>query len=149
MKERLSRSEMFIEIAALVATRSTCNRASVGAVVVKDGRIVSMGYNGPPSGMPHCDEGRCDLSSHCIRSVHAEANAIYFAARHGIPVEGATIFCTHSPCRKCSEAIINSGISEVVYEEPYGSGDGVKLLVEANLKVCEFVEGNSIPINGG
>ena len=126
---RLTREEFFIEVAQLTARRSTCSRANVGAVIVKDKRIISCGYNGAISGSEHCYHSPGDGSS-CRVSVHAEANAIAFAARNGISVSGGGIYCTHSPCLYCAQIIINAGLSTLDYLNPYRDPAGLKLLME-------------------
>jgi dCMP deaminase len=118
----------FMNIAHVVATRGNCLRRQVAAVVVKDDRIISTGYNGTPRGVKNCCDGGCprcasDAPSgtelgECI-CAHAEENAISQAAHHGISVDGAKLYCTISPCLMCAKMIINSGISEVVYEDEY------------------------------
>jgi dCMP deaminase len=111
----------FMNIASVVATRSTCDRRRVGAVIVKDRTILSTGYNGSIRGLPHCSEiGHMMEGGHCIATVHAEANAIIQAARHGICVDGATIYVTSSPCWSCFKMLMNAGIARIVYGEPYG-----------------------------
>lgn len=120
--------EYFMEIAKVVALRSNCRRRHVAAVIVKDRRIISTGYNGTPRGIKNCDEGGCprcnsDIPSgagleECICS-HGEENAIVQAAYHGICVKGATLYTTFSPCLLCAKMIINAGIAEVVYNEHY------------------------------
>lgn len=120
--------EYFMEIAKVVALRSNCRRRHVAAVIVKDRRIISTGYNGTPRGIKNCDEGgcpRCNSNApsgtgleECICS-HGEENAIVQAAYHGICVKGATLYTTFSPCLLCAKMIINAGIAEVVYNEHY------------------------------
>jgi len=111
-----------LNIATMVASRSTCERRRVGAVVVKNKNILSTGYNGSSRGLPHCDEvGHELVAGHCVRTIHAEANALVQAARHGTAVEGATIFLTDSPCYDCFKMIVNSGIREVIYSDFYMS----------------------------
>lgn len=131
---RISRDEMLIRIAEVVRERSTCGRKQVGAVLAVDGRPVSIGYAGAPSGLPHCSEA-CDLTQPCLRTVHAEVNALVFAARHGIKTDGATMYCTLEPCLKCSQAMINAGIVRVIYLESYREHLGIGLLKECNLEV--------------
>lgn len=135
--QRPSRDEWLIRLAVVTSTRSTCNRASVGCVIAKDGRIISQGYVGAPSGLPHCTAVGCEPGPDggCIRTVHAEANAIAFAARFGIPTAGADLYCTHSPCRVCAQLIINAGIDRVVYEHQYRIKDGIYLLEQAGVLV--------------
>ena len=130
---RITRDGMLLQIAEVVAQRGTCLRKQVGAVIARDGRVLSIGYNGPPSGLDHCAEFGCDVSRPCERAVHAEANAIAFAARVGISVQGAALFCTTGPCRQCAELIINSGIGRVIYLESYRDNSGVDLLWHANI----------------
>lgn len=115
---RKSWDEYFLDIAYQVAGRSTCPRLSVGAVVVKDRRIKGTGYNGSAAGLPHCtDEGHLMMNNHCVRTIHAEVNALLECS----PEErrGATIYVTHRPCAECSKLIISSGIARVVYGEGY------------------------------
>lgn len=125
---RPSWNEYFMEIARLVATRSTCQRRQVGAVLVRDKRILSTGYNGVPSGMEHCDAVGCLRESLGIpsgerhelcRGVHAEQNAIIQAAKHGISIDGATLYCTHSPCLICAKMLVQAGIRKAFYAEGY------------------------------
>ena len=132
---RINRSELFMETAKLLALRSTCQRAQVGAVVVKDHRIVSTGYGGSPSGMPHCLDEGCTIGPDggCISTIHAEANSIAFAARHGIFIDGCTMYVTLSPCLNCSKLIINSGIKAVCYLKEYRDVEPLKLLRKAGI----------------
>lgn len=109
-----------MNIAREVATRSTCDRKHVGAVVVRDKSILATGYNGSIRGMPHCDdEGHLMEDGHCVRTVHAEANAIVQAARNGMRIDGATIYVTASPCWGCFRLIANGGIQKIVFGELY------------------------------
>lgn len=137
---RISRPQMFVEILNIVKQRSTCARAQVSALVIKDNRVVSMGYGGAPSGLPHCTEVGCEIgpSGGCIRTIHAEANAIAFAARHGISIEGAELWCSLSPCLDCAKLIINSGIVKVVYLEEYRKTDGIDLLKKAGIDTTQY-----------
>lgn len=118
---RPSKDEYFIQLARTVATRSTCPKAQVGAVLVRDGSIISTGYNGAPMGEAHCDEVGHNESpdGHCQRAVHAELNAVLQAAKHGNATNGSTLYITHFPCNHCLKAIRNAGIIEIVYEERY------------------------------
>ncbi len=125
---RKSWNDHFIGIAQATADRATCPRASVGAVLVKSHRVVAYGYNGAPSGWPHCSEVGCriitvDGEERCARTIHAEINAILTAARFGIPIEGCSIYITHSPCYSCYAAIANAGIVEVFYDKEYRLDD--------------------------
>lgn len=118
--KRLSRPALFMAIAHLFGQRSSCPRAEVGAVAVKDGRIIATGYVGAPSGQAHCNEIGCKMEAgHCVRTIHAEANLVAWAARVGTPLVGAILYCTHSPCLKCAQLIANAGISELHYHQTY------------------------------
>lgn len=118
-----------MEIAATIAKRATCDRKHVGAVIVRDKMILSTGYNGSPRGLPHCDDVGHDLREmggrqSCVRTVHAESNAVAQAARSGVSIEGATLYVTACPCLDCAKLVINAGIIRVVYGEFYGSRYG-------------------------
>lgn len=118
--KRQSWDEYFLNIAQEVATRSTCNRKHVGAVIVRDRSILATGYNGSIRGMPHCDDvGHLMVNDHCIRTVHAEANAVAQAARNGVRIEGATVYVTALPCFDCFKLLANSCIQRIVYDEFY------------------------------
>ena len=120
MSGRVSWDQYFMNIARAVATRSTCSRKHVGAVVVRDKVILSTGYNGSVRGLPHCDEvGHMIEDGHCVRTIHAEANAIIQAATHGSRIEGASIYVTASPCWSCFKMIANAAIQRIVYGEFY------------------------------
>ncbi len=110
----------FMSIARVVATRATCDRKHVGAVLVRDKTILSTGYNGSIRGLPHCSEvGHMMEDGHCVATVHAEANAIIQAAKNGVAIEGATIYTTASPCWPCFKLIGNSGCERIVFGEFY------------------------------
>ena len=110
----------FLTIAAAVSQRSTCLRRSVGAVLVRDRRILVTGFNGAVRGQPHCLDVGCDMQDgHCVRSVHAEVNAVIQAALHGVSTMGSTLYCTSQPCHGCTKVLLNAGVVEVVYAEPY------------------------------
>jgi dCMP deaminase len=126
MTDRLDIDAYFMEIARVVANRSTCLRRQIGAVIVRGKQIVSTGYNGSPAGHPHCIEVGCARQdvpsgqrSELCRAAHAEQNAINFAARHGIPIEGSTIYTTTYPCSWCAKSIVNAGVRRVVYLDDY------------------------------
>ena len=137
---RISRDEMLMRVAMLVALRGTCNRLQVGAVIAIDGRIISTGYVGAPAGMPHCSPETCNVSSPCTRTMHAEANAIAWAARKGLPTEGATLYATHSPCHDvCAKLIINAGIKRVVYGTEYRKTEGIELLRSVGIVVEHWI----------
>lgn len=110
----------FINIALAVAERSTCDRANVGAVLVRDKRILTTGFNGSPSGLPHCDSaGHLLVDGHCVRTIHAETNAIIQAALHGVSTKDATCYVTHFPCINCTKTLINAGVIRIVYLNDY------------------------------
>lgn len=110
----------FLRIAQVVGERSTCDRAHVGCVLVVDKRILTAGYNGSPTGQEHCDDiGHLLVNGHCVRTIHAETNAIIQAALHGVSTRGATCYVTHFPCINCTKALINAGITRLVYETAY------------------------------
>lgn len=118
--ERVTWNEYFMNIAEQVATRSTCGRKHVGAVIVRDRTILSTGYNGSLRGAPHCDEAGHDMENdHCVRTVHAEANAVAQAAKHGVRIDQAEIYVTASPCLTCFKLIANSGIVKIYFKEFY------------------------------
>jgi dCMP deaminase len=119
-RERASWDEYFMAIARQVATRSTCDRKHVGAVIVRDRMILTTGYNGSIRGLSHCDDvGHLMEEGHCVRTTHAEANALVQAARNGVGVEGAGIYVTASPCFGCFKLIANAGLSRIVFGEFY------------------------------
>ena len=138
MLTRITRDELLGNIAQLVARRSTCLRLSVGAVLAQEGRIVSMGYNGAPAGMPHCEPETCGPDDVCIRTVHAEANTIAFAAKNGIKTQGTTLYTTHSPCMNCAKLIINSGIRRVMFWEEFRDLEPLNLLTEVGVIIEHF-----------
>jgi len=120
MTQRSSWDQYFMEIARQVATRATCDRKHVGAVLVRDRTILSTGYNGSIRGLPHCDDvGHLMENGHCVATVHAEANAIIQAAKNGVRIEGATIYTSASPCWSCFKLIANSGCVRIVFGEFY------------------------------
>ena len=120
MKKRIDWDQYFMIQAALLASRSTCNRLSVGAVLVRDKRIIAGGYNGSVSGDAHCIADGCYLrDGHCVRTIHAEMNAIVQCAQHGTSTAGATLYVTHFPCQKCMPVIIQSGITAIVFHDAY------------------------------
>lgn len=131
---RTSWNEYFMEITKTVATRSTCDRAFVGCVLVnKDNRIVSTGYNGSISGDPHChDAGHEMRDGHCIRTIHAEMNALLYCAKEGISVKNSICYVTHFPCLNCTKALIQAGISKIYYCEGYRIDDYALELLNRN-----------------
>jgi dCMP deaminase len=165
---RISRDEMFTKIVQVVAQRSTCLRFQVGALIVRDGRIISMGYNGQVAGRPECKkvptfeelttnpayQGRAaskiiqELNNDsllcegpgCTRSLHAETNAIAFAAKAGVSVEGCTLYCSLSPCINCAKVIVNSGIREIKFLKKYRNEEGIRFLQESGITVVDMGE---------
>lgn len=174
---RITRDDMLLGVAQVIAKRGTCSRLQVGAVFSKDGRIISTGYNGAPKGLPHCTHGaepKLDVIGYtlgeqmnpegnwasapgkimvrnpddfkiqqypekgCEVAVHAEQNAIAFAARHGLALEGSDLYCTDAPCAACARSIINAGVKTVYYERPYRITTGVELLEAAGLEVIDM-----------
>ena len=119
-RDRVSWEKYFMNIAKEVATRSTCDRKHVGAVIVREKTILSTGYNGSIKGLDHCDDTGHEMkNTHCVRTIHAEANAIVQAARHGIRIDDSEIFVTASPCYDCFKMIANSGINKIYFGEFY------------------------------
>jgi len=119
----------WLHIAQLTAARSTCPRASVGCVLTIDNRIVSTGYNGAIAGAPHCADVGCDVrNGHCIRTVHAEANAVADAARRGVAIADATAYVTHAPCRTCAMLLVSAGVVRVVFDAMYDDGANLGFL---------------------
>jgi len=125
-----------MRISDVIALRGSCQRAQVGCVIVKDGRIVSTGYNGVLANEA-CDAYNCDIKNKCINAVHAEANAIYFAAAHGISLDGCTLYCNFSPCMKCAEAIIQAGIKKVIFRKVYSDVNPLNRLTRAEVEYKE------------
>ena len=119
-KIRVSWEKYFMNISNEVSTRSTCDRKYVGAVIVRDKTILSTGYNGSIKGLPHCSDAGCEMiDGHCVRTTHAEANAIVQAAKNGVRIDNAEIFVTASPCYNCFKLIANAGIKRIYYNEFY------------------------------
>jgi dCMP deaminase len=140
-----------MEITRLVATRSTCLRRQVGAILVKDRNILATGYNGVPSGISHCDVTGClrerlkipsGERHELCRGLHAEQNAIIQAARHGINIDGATLYCTTMPCIICTKMIINAGIRDIVYGDGYADELAREMINEGGINAVHFT-GNS------
>lgn len=131
---RQSWQEYFMDIAKTVATRSTCDRAFVGCVLVnKDNRIVTTGYNGSISGDEHCyEKGHYMRDGHCIRTIHAEMNALLYCSKEGISVKNTTCYVTHFPCLNCTKALIQAGVSKIYYHEGYRIDDYAIELLEKN-----------------
>ena len=138
MRKRPTWDEYFMGIALQVAKRSTCDRAHVGAIIVKDRRILTTGYNGSPSGLPHCDDaGHLMVDGHCVRTLHAEQNAIIQAAYHGFSIKTSILYCTNLPCSICTKMIINAGICRIYYQEGYADELSLTMLGEAGVEVIQ------------
>ncbi|MCA1806491.1 MAG: cytidine deaminase [Actinobacteria bacterium] len=128
-----------MRVAWVMASRGTCGRLNVGCVITKGTRIVSSGWNGSPTGLEHCASPHPDGA--CETACHAEMNAIAWAARIGLSTEGSWLFCTHQPCLKCSQIIVNAGISRVIWDQPYRDKTGILLLKKAGVEVIQDQEG--------
>lgn len=148
---RPSWDEYFMEIAHTVSKRATCDRGRSGCVIVRDKQILVSGYVGSPNGLPHCDEighqykkmvhEDGTVTEHCVRTVHAEQNAICQAAKRGIALEGSTLYCRMTPCRVCAMLIINCGIKRVVCEKKYHAGtESEEMFEKAGVKLEFFSE---------
>lgn len=140
----------FMDLARLVARRSTCLRRAVGAIIVKEHRILSTGYNGAPSGISHCSQAGCLRETMNIesgqrhelcRGIHAEQNAVIQAAYHGVAIRGGSLYCTNLPCAICTKMLINSGMAEICYNEGYADDLSMTLLDEAGIALRQ--------VNGG
>jgi dCMP deaminase len=143
---RPSWDEYFMEIARTVAKRATCDRGRSGCVIARDKQILVTGYVGAPTGLPHCDEvghqmkkmvhEDGSMTQHCVRTVHAEQNAITQAAKQGISIAGSTLYCKMTPCRTCAMLIINCGIVKVVCEKKYHAGGESEIMFnDANIEL--------------
>ncbi|MGB9887315.1 MAG: deoxycytidylate deaminase [Moorellales bacterium] len=139
--------EYFLRICRVVAERSTCLRRRVGAILVRDGRILATGYNGAPTGLPHCDQTGCLREQlgvppgerhELCRGLHAEQNAIIQAALHGVSTQGAVLYVSCHPCTVCAKMLVNAGIAKVVVEEGYPDPLAAEILREAKIEVTRF-----------
>jgi dCMP deaminase len=136
---RVSWDRYFMNLAVQTATRSTCPRKHVGTVIVRDKTILSTGYNGSIRGAPHCDEVGCLMEGgHCVRTVHAEANALIQAARNGVRLEGAEIYVTASPCFNCFKLIANAGLTRVFFGEFYRDDKVLALAAELGIEMVDL-----------
>ena len=145
--ERPSWNQYFMSITRMVATRSTCLRRHVGAILVKEKRILATGYNGAPAGLKHCIEVGCLREKASIpsgtrhelcRALHAEQNVIVQAAYHGISIAGSTLYCTIKPCVICSKMLINAGIERIYFDEDYKDDLADAMLEEAGIELMRF-----------
>lgn len=151
MESRPDRDTYFMGFAQIAATRATCMRAHVGAVLVKDKRVIATGMNGAPSGLPQCNEVGCEIiDDHCVRTIHAETSILLYSAKHGIETSGATIYVTHFPCRLCQMALVNAGIKDVVYLTDYRIAEPPMLPVRKlrtpayNITISKGIQWNDI-----
>lgn len=139
---RVSWDEYFINIASVVASRSTCDRAQVGTVLVRENRLLTTGFNGSVSGLEHCDDiGHLMVEGHCIRTVHSEANAIIQAVLHGVSTAGATAYITHTPCMQCAKMLINAGIARIVYLKGYRTDENAIAIIRQSGVNLDCFEG--------
>ena len=151
-RSRPSWDEYFKQLTEVVASRSTCLRRSVGALIVRDKRILATGYNGAPSGLPHCLDVGClrdELGvpsgerQELCRGLHAEQNAIIQASLHGVSIRGGTIYVTLAPCVTCAKMIINAGIERVVYRDTYADTLAMRMLAEAGVTLDHWDDGRT------
>jgi dCMP deaminase len=137
--ERITHQEQYARIAQIIAMRGSCERLQVGAVITVNNRIISTGYNGPLKKDHQCSPELCDLSKPCTSAVHAEANAIYAAARSAISTQGASLYSTALPCPRCAEAIIQSGIKRVYFLNDFRDRSSIKTLLSHRVEVNQLV----------
>ncbi|MDI6826921.1 MAG: cytidine/deoxycytidylate deaminase family protein [Armatimonadota bacterium] len=149
IRKRPDWDKYFLEIAQVVAKRSTCLRRQIGAVIVRDRRILATGYNGAPSGLAHCLDTGClrdkmgiesGTRTELCRALHSEMNAIIQAAQHGVSTKGATLYCTHQPCSVCARMLVNAGIVRVVYIGDYPDPFAMEILDEAGIELTRFTK---------
>jgi dCMP deaminase len=153
LMKRPSWDQYFMTITRQVAERSTCLRAKVGAVIVRDRNIMATGYNGSPAGLPHCSEVGCliyesrtpdgEIETNCYRTIHAEINAITQAAKNGAPIRDADIYVTHTPCIHCMKVLINTGVRNIYFEKEYKLHTVADLLNYSKIKLVQVVPENS------
>jgi len=141
MSQRVDWHTYFMNIARQAATRATCDRKHVGAVIVRDKTILSTGYNGSIRGMPHCDDlGHMIENDHCVATVHAEANAIIQAAKNGVRIDGSEIYTTASPCWNCFKLIANAGIGSIYYGEFYRDERSIEVATKIGVKLIDLTQ---------
>lgn len=135
--ERITWDQFFMAQCHLLALRSTCTRLAVGAIVVRDHRMIAGGYNGSISGGDHCiDHGCYVIDNHCVRTIHAEMNALLQCSKYGTPAADSTIYVTHFPCLQCAKAIIQAGIKRVIYAQNYRNNEyATKLFAQSGVSV--------------
>ena len=146
-EKRLGWDEYFMSVAQLISRRATCTRGHIGAVIVRDHSILSTGYNGAPSGLPHCNDSNCRIyrSTHpdgtveenCVNTIHAEINAIAQAAKHGVSIKDSDIYITASPCIHCLKVLINVGIKTIYYLKPYKIEHIAELIRLSGIKLVQ------------
>ena len=150
IEERPSFDDYFMEMAHVVAKRSTCLRRKVGALLVKDRHILSTGYNGAPKGLKHCSETGCLREQLGIppgerheicRGLHAEQNAIIQAAGFGVSIKDSILYCTNAPCSVCAKMLINAGVKEIIFEDEYPDELAMQMLKEAKIKIKKYKSG--------
>lgn len=136
-RERMSWQEYYANQSLLLASRSTCTRLSVGALIVRDNRVIASGYNGSVSGDTHCiDEGCLIQEGHCVRTIHAEVNAILQCAKYGIATQGSEVYVTHFPCLNCTKTLIQAGIKRINYIEDYRNNPyALELLAKSQVEL--------------
>lgn len=140
---RGSWDEYFMRIAQEVASRATCDRKHVGAVIVRDKSILSTGYNGSIRGLPHCDEdGHQIENDSCVRTIHAEANAVIQAARNGVRIDGADIYITHAPCWNCFKMLAQAGIKSITHAEKEDSGRVIETARQVSVDIWFWLPGS-------
>lgn len=135
---RISRDEYLMREAWNASRRSSCLRLNVGAVLARGGRVIMSGYNGSPSGWPHCLPETCGPDKPCTATIHAEANCIYWAARLGIATDDTFMYATDSPCMKCAEAILQAGIKGIIYDREYRDTAPLIMLVSSAIHVSQY-----------
>lgn len=136
--KRMSRDEYFTKVAYLTGLRGTCGRLRVGIIAIRDGRLIASGYNGAAPGESHCGNSVCDIHKSCNRTIHAEQNMVYFAGKHGISLDGSTVYCTHSPCPICARALVMAGIKKIYYAKEYRDTSGLDFLRSQNIEVIHL-----------
>lgn len=137
---RITRQDVYARVAEVFALRGTCQRLQVGCVAVNDGRIIATGYNGSLKTDRFFEQGKCscDITKPCQKAIHAEANLISYSAKNGIALKDTILYVTHSPCLKCAELIIQSGIKEVYYGEEFRDDAGLKFLNDNGVPTCKY-----------
>ena len=138
MNDHISRLELGMDVARLYMRRATCLRRHVGAILMRDKRIIASGYNGSLKGQPHCTPDTCNDSGPCPNTVHAEANIIAFCARHGIPTEGTIMMVTASPCEVCAKSIVQAGVEMVIYDDEFRDSRGMQILKAAGILLYKY-----------